>query len=84
VSLNEFDFHILNYPAQSKTATTVTGPPAGQKLKGITVDMEHLTDAFMTAVAVAAMAEGTTVITGIANQRVKEVRVCLKPSRMCF
>jgi len=33
--------------------------------------MEPLTDAFMTAVAVMAIADGTSRITGIANQRVK-------------
>ena len=35
------------------------------------VDMEKMTDAFMTAAVVAALATGTTRITGIANQRVK-------------
>ncbi|CAE6445533.1 unnamed protein product [Rhizoctonia solani] len=70
---------------QSETETTVTGPPIGQ-LKAIgLVDMETMTDAFLTAVALAAVcgegsAEGlepdcpknTTRILGIANQRVKE------------
>jgi pentafunctional AROM polypeptide len=70
---------------QSETETTVTGPPVGQ-LKAIgLVDMETMTDAFLTAVALAAVcgegsAEGlesdspknTTRILGIANQRVKE------------
>ncbi|KAG5362038.1 Pentafunctional AROM polypeptide [Yarrowia sp. C11] len=54
---------------QTATSTTVTGVT---KLKGITVDMEPMTDAFLTACVVAAVSEGTTVITGIANQRVKE------------
>ncbi|EUC60327.1 pentafunctional aromatic protein, partial [Rhizoctonia solani AG-3 Rhs1AP] len=70
---------------QSENETTVTGPPIGQ-LKAIgLVDMETMTDAFLTAVVVAAVcgegsAEGlesdvpknTTRILGIANQRVKE------------
>lgn len=58
---------------QTATATTVCAPESGkQKLTGIEVDMEPMTDAFMTACVVAACADGSTVITGIANQRVKE------------
>lgn len=34
--------------------------------------MESMTDAFMTAAVLAAVAHGKTVITGVANQRVKE------------
>ncbi|KAK3946225.1 EPSP synthase-domain-containing protein [Diplogelasinospora grovesii] len=57
---------------QTDTTTTVTGPPVGS-LKAIPhVDMEPMTDAFLTASALAAVASGTTQITGIANQRVKE------------
>ncbi|ROV92039.1 hypothetical protein VMCG_09528 [Cytospora schulzeri] len=57
---------------QSDYSTTVTGPPVGQ-LKAIPhVDMEPMTDAFLTASVLAAVADGTTQITGIANQRVKE------------
>ncbi|KAH7173638.1 EPSP synthase-domain-containing protein [Fusarium flagelliforme] len=57
---------------QSDHSTTVTGPPAGQ-LKALPhVDMEPMTDAFLTASVLAAVASGTTRITGIANQRVKE------------
>lgn len=57
---------------QDAHSTTVTGPPAGTPLTAVDVDMETMTDAFMTAVALAAVANGTTRITGIANQRVKE------------
>ena len=57
---------------QTKDQSTVTGPGKGRRLKAIDVDMEPMTDAFMTAVALAAVAEGTTRITGVANQRVKE------------
>ncbi|KPI40458.1 Pentafunctional AROM polypeptide [Cyphellophora attinorum] len=61
---------------QTKTSTTVTGP-AGGKLRALpNVDMEPMTDAFLTASVLAAVAtEGsshTTRIYGIANQRVKE------------
>jgi pentafunctional AROM polypeptide len=57
---------------QTATSTTVTGPPLGT-LKAIPhVDMEPMTDAFLTASVLAAVASGTTQITGIANQRVKE------------
>jgi len=56
---------------QTATSTTVTGPSPGS-LNGITVDMEPMTDAFLTASVLAAVASGKTTITGIANQRVKE------------
>ncbi|KAF4446314.1 3-phosphoshikimate 1-carboxyvinyltransferase [Fusarium austroafricanum] len=57
---------------QSDHSTTVTGPAPGQ-LRGLAhVDMEPMTDAFLTASVLAAVASGTTRITGIANQRVKE------------
>lgn len=62
---------------QTESSTTVTGPSKG-KLKPLKeVDMEPMTDAFLTASVVAAVASSqgsgaTTRITGIANQRVKE------------
>ncbi|TVY40289.1 Pentafunctional AROM polypeptide [Lachnellula occidentalis] len=57
---------------QTDHSTTVTGPAVGQ-LKAIQeVDMETMTDAFLTATVLAAVAKGTTRIRGIANQRVKE------------
>ena len=58
---------------QTGTSTTVTGPSKGG-LKAIPeVDMEPMTDAFLTASVLAAVAKsGTTRIIGIANQRVKE------------
>ncbi|KAF5097458.1 hypothetical protein D0Z00_002395 [Geotrichum galactomycetum] len=57
---------------QGPTSTTVQGPPIGS-LKAIpNVDMEPMTDAFLTASVLAAIASGTTRIYGIANQRVKE------------
>lgn len=63
---------------QTATSTTVTGPPAGTELKPLSkADMEPMTDAFLTASVLAAVAQGTdgkhtTRIDGIANQRVKE------------
>ena len=57
---------------QTPTETTVQGPPMGA-LKAIEeVDMEEMTDAFLTATVLAAVAGGKTRILGIANQRVKE------------
>ena len=72
---------------QTETETTVQGPPIGQlKALGL-IDMEPMTDAFLTASVLAAVAatspakdralsDGsratTTRIVGIANQRVKE------------
>eukprot|EP01062_Namystynia_karyoxenos_P032620 TRINITY_DN24049_c0_g1_i1.p1 TRINITY_DN24049_c0_g1~~TRINITY_DN24049_c0_g1_i1.p1 ORF type:complete len:1542 (+),score=476.87 TRINITY_DN24049_c0_g1_i1:100-4725(+) len=55
---------------QTADKTTVRGP-AG-RLKAVAVDMEPMTDAFMTAAVLMAIADGTSRITGIANQRVKE------------
>ncbi|KAK5126142.1 hypothetical protein LTR85_011497 [Meristemomyces frigidus] len=64
---------------QTKTSTTVTGPPEGELKALREVDMETMTDAFLTASVLAAVArpgedgEGaTTRIVGIANQRQKE------------
>ncbi|KAF5657374.1 3-phosphoshikimate 1-carboxyvinyltransferase [Fusarium heterosporum] len=57
---------------QSDHSTTVTGPAPGQLKALAQVDMEPMTDAFLTASVLAAVASGTTRITGIANQRVKE------------
>lgn len=58
---------------QTDTTTTVTGPYILKPLP--TIDMESMTDAFMTATVLASVAQGgdnITCITGIANQRVKE------------
>ena len=61
---------------QTKTSTTVTGPPNGKLRPLPNVDMEPMTDAFLTASVLAAVAQdgksSTTRIFGIANQRVKE------------
>jgi len=64
---------------QDDVSTTVTGPPADEGLRAVEeIDMEPMTDAFLTACVLAAVArEGkhgnaTTRIVGIANQREKE------------
>ncbi|EJP61023.1 pentafunctional AROM polypeptide [Beauveria bassiana ARSEF 2860] len=57
---------------QTETSTTVTGPRLGALRPLAHVDMEPMTDAFLTASVLAAIAGGKTQITGIANQRVKE------------
>ncbi|KAF7597530.1 3-dehydroquinate dehydratase (3-dehydroquinase) [Aspergillus hancockii] len=62
---------------QTDTSTTVTGPSDGILRPLENVDMEPMTDAFLTASVLAAVARGkgsnhTTRIYGIANQRVKE------------
>ena len=57
---------------QSDYSTTVTGPKIGTLQAIPHVDMEPMTDAFLTATVLAAVAQGKTQITGIANQRVKE------------
>ncbi|CCH43182.1 shikimate 5-dehydrogenase [Wickerhamomyces ciferrii] len=61
---------------QTETSTTVTGPPRGGLKPLPEVDMEPMTDAFLTASVLAAVAtdgkENRTNIVGIANQRVKE------------
>lgn len=62
---------------QTDSSTTVTGPPIGTLRPLAQIDMEPMTDAFLTASVLAAVALGrgdvkTTRIFGIANQRVKE------------
>ena len=63
---------------QTATSTTVTGPAPGSLKPLKHVDMEPMTDAFLTACVVAAVCcnhsdnDGITTIEGIANQRVKE------------
>jgi len=56
---------------QNERETRVRGIQ-GQRLRSVQLNMETLTDAFMTIAVLAAVAEGRTEIRGIANQRVKE------------
>jgi 3-phosphoshikimate 1-carboxyvinyltransferase len=51
---------------------TVIGPPAGQPLRGIDVDLNHMPDTAQTLAVVALFADGPTVIRNIGNLRVKE------------
>ena len=62
---------------QTEYQTTVQGLPI-RSLKAIEeVDMETITDAFLTATAVAAVFSSKTRILGITNQQVKECnRIC--------
>lgn len=48
---------------------TVQGPP---RLRGVDVDMKHISDTVMTLAAIAPLAEGPTTIRNIANIRIKE------------
>ncbi|POS85943.1 hypothetical protein EPUL_004310, partial [Erysiphe pulchra] len=57
---------------QTEYSTTVTGPKSSSLIALDEIDMESMTDAFLTASVLAAVAKGTTRICGIANQRVKE------------
>lgn len=61
---------------QTETSTTVAGPKQGTLKSLPLIDMEPMTDAFLTASVVAAIAtnetDSKTSIVGIANQRVKE------------
>jgi len=62
---------------QTNTSTVVTGPSRGGLKPLSDIDMESMTDAFLTASVLAAVASSdetgsTTRIRGIANQRVKE------------
>ncbi|KAF4744608.1 hypothetical protein FOZ62_024770, partial [Perkinsus olseni] len=67
--------------------TTVTGPSAG-KLNAIgSVDMSDLTDSFLTAAVLMALAEGESSITNVANQRVKEcdrIAAMAQNINLCF
>jgi pentafunctional AROM polypeptide len=63
--------------SQTSSSTTVTGPKQGNLIPLPNVNMEPMTDAFLTASVLGAIAQGkgskhTTRIYGIANQRVKE------------
>lgn len=74
------------YVLQTENETTVTGPPIGELKSLGEIDMESMTDAFLTASVLAAVATGAAKvgegekdvgagvsrIYGIANQRVKE------------
>ena len=54
---------------RGKTSTTVS---AGKGLRGIEVDMHHISDTVMSLAAIAPLASGPTTIRNIANIKVKE------------
>ena len=59
--------------AIEKTANSITArAPASGKLKGITIDCNHIPDAAMTLAVAALFADGPTTLTNIASWRVKE------------
>ena len=51
---------------------TVIGPPEGEALRGIDIDLNHMPDMAQTLAAVALFARGPTTIRNIGNLRVKE------------
>jgi 3-phosphoshikimate 1-carboxyvinyltransferase len=51
---------------------TVIAPPAGEKLVGIDIDLNHMPDMAQTLAAVAYFADGPTTIRNVGNLRVKE------------
>ncbi len=53
-------------------AVTVMSPPAGESLKAIDVDLNHLPDMAQTLATLALFADGTSIIRNIGNLRVKE------------
>lgn len=70
--------------AQTSCTTTVQGPRRGALQAIKTVDMESLTDAFLTATVLAATTSAGMSITGIANQRVKECnRIAAMVHELC-
>ncbi|TVR45709.1 MAG: 3-phosphoshikimate 1-carboxyvinyltransferase [Planctomycetota bacterium] len=54
---------------RAEDATTVI---AGPKLRGVDVDMHHISDTVMTLAAIAPLAKGPTTIRNVANIRIKE------------
>lgn len=55
----------------TETATIVTGPPPGE-LRGVTIDMNAISDTAQTLAAIAPFANGPTTITGVGHARLKE------------
>ncbi|KAL6059567.1 3-dehydroquinate dehydratase (3-dehydroquinase) [Balamuthia mandrillaris] len=65
---------------QTEDSTTVVSCLPSRFLRAVSVDMSSMTDTFMTVAALCAVAKGTSRITNIANQRVKE---CNRIEVMC-
>jgi 3-phosphoshikimate 1-carboxyvinyltransferase len=51
---------------------TVEGPPAGQRLRGVDVDLNAMPDTAQTLAVAALFADGPTTIRDVANLRIKE------------
>ena len=51
---------------------TLSGPPAGQTLRGIDIDMNAISDTAQTLACVAPFAQGPTTIRNVAHMRLKE------------
>ncbi len=58
--------------AQAAAETTVIGPPAGQLLHGIDIDLNDMPDTVPTLAVLALLADSPTTIRNVANLRVKE------------
>jgi 3-phosphoshikimate 1-carboxyvinyltransferase len=57
---------------RAPTTLTVFGPVAGEKLRGVDVDLNAMPDMVQTLAALALFAEGPTTIRNVANLRIKE------------
>ncbi|MGB2987150.1 MAG: 3-phosphoshikimate 1-carboxyvinyltransferase [Phycisphaerae bacterium] len=66
--LERMGCRIERRPAQ----TTVWGPVAGERLRGLDVDLNDMPDTVQTLAVLALFADGPTVIRNVANLRVKE------------
>jgi 3-phosphoshikimate 1-carboxyvinyltransferase len=60
---------VTSSTGRSGTSTTVSGPA---RLRGIDVDMHHISDTVMTLAAIAPLCDGPTTIRNIGNIRIKE------------
>jgi len=58
--------------ASDSNSIAITGPASGQRLRGIDVDMNAISDTVQTLSTVALFADGPTTITGVAHIRHKE------------
>ena len=57
---------------RTPTELTVSGPPDGEKLRGIDIDLNDMPDTVQTLAVLALFAQGPTVIRNVANLRAKE------------
>lgn len=57
---------------EDTSGLTVIGPSQGERLRGVTLDMNAVSDTVQTLAAVALFADGPTTVTGVAHNRHKE------------